>query len=46
MAKDKPHDWKDIEINIGSRTVKGTYYVEKGMVIARAKRGTAQRRDR
>ena len=32
MAKDKPHDWKNIEIQIDGRTVRGTYYVEKGIV--------------
>jgi hypothetical protein len=29
MTKDEPHDWKDIEINIGGRTVKGG--VKKGI---------------
>jgi hypothetical protein len=32
MAKDKPHHWKDIEINTGGRTVKNRYYVERGRV--------------
>jgi hypothetical protein len=31
MTKDEPHNWKDIEINIGGRTVKGG--VKKGMVM-------------
>jgi hypothetical protein len=32
MAKDKPHDWNSIEIQIDGRAVKGSYYVERGMV--------------
>ena len=32
MARDKPHDWNDIEIQFEGKTVKGHYYVERGMV--------------
>lgn len=32
MAKDKPYDWKDIEIKVPGRKVRGTYYIEKGIV--------------
>lgn len=32
MARDKSHDWKEIEIQFESRTVKGSYYVESGIV--------------
>jgi hypothetical protein len=32
MAKDKPHDWKPVEIKVHGRKVRGTYYVENGIV--------------
>jgi hypothetical protein len=32
MARDKPRDWNDIEIQFEGKTVKGHYYVERGMV--------------
>jgi hypothetical protein len=34
MAKDKPHDWKDIETKIDGTTVKGGYYVEGDDLVA------------
>jgi hypothetical protein len=39
MAKDKPHDWKDIEIKIGGRTVKGGYYLEGDDLMAATRYG-------
>jgi hypothetical protein len=32
MARDKPHDWYDIEIEFKGKTVKGRYYVERNVV--------------
>jgi len=39
MAKDKPHDWNDIEIQIDGRTVKGRYYVERGILTVTTAHG-------
>jgi hypothetical protein len=32
MARDKPHDWYDIEIEFKGKTGKGRYYVERDVV--------------
>jgi hypothetical protein len=39
MARDKPHDWNDIEIQIDGRTVKARYYVEGGVVTVTTAHG-------
>lgn len=43
MAKDKPYDWKDIEIKVHGRKVRGIYYIEKGIVTVTSLYGEKSR---